>query len=188
MPHKCTNCGDTFEDGSDDILSGCDCGSRKFEYISDEEAEQLEATESEPTVEEHAGETEPSQTTQETPSDPKDTLEDSIIIADDGQEDESQKRARSEVVSEDDLPSTPTSPTSLGEPTKDVEEVKQQLHEQFEGIRILEPGNYQINLMKLYQKQECVISLQEDGRYIINVPGMMESEMDEDNTENSDSD
>lgn len=183
MPHKCTNCDSVYPDGSEDILEGCDCGSRKFEYVSTQQAEQLRTEPTESTVEEHATETDNSTE----PQDPTDTLEDSIIIADDGEEDESQKRARSEVVSDDDLPSTPTSPTSLGEPERDVEEVKQQLHEQFEGIRILEPGNYQINLMKLYKKQECVISLQEDGRYIINVPGMMESEIDEDEADDAES-
>lgn len=171
MPHQCTNCGNVFEDGSDDILSGCDCGSRKFEYVGEEG--NVEETPSQPT--------EPTPTQSDEPSDPQDSLEDSIIIADEEPiEDESQKKARSEVVSESDLPQTGSAPTSLGERKKDLDEVKEQLHEQFEGIRILEPGNYQINLMKLYEKQECVISLQEDGRYIINVPGMMDSDVETD--------
>lgn len=172
MPHKCTNCGNVFEDGSDDILSGCDCGSRKFEYVGDAESPQ--------TQEQPSAQTTQRQQEQSTDvSDPTDSMEDSIIIADeDPIEDESQHKARSEVVSEEDLPQMGSSPTSLGERKKDIDEVKEQLHEQFEGIRILEPGNYQINLMKLYEKQECVISLQEDGRYIINVPGMMDSDVE----------
>jgi len=164
MPHKCTNCDTVFPDGSDDILSGCDCGNRKFEYVGKMPDEQ-------PTQE--------TQETQETQSTDENT-DDSLIIADeDPVEDASQHKARSEIVSEEDLPQTGTSPTSLGDREKDVEEVKEQLHEQFEGIRIVAPGNYQINLMKLYEKQESVISLQEDGRYIINVPGMMDSELDD---------
>jgi len=44
MPNKCTRCGKVYEDGSDVILTGCDCGNRLFFYfrkLSDEEAERL---------------------------------------------------------------------------------------------------------------------------------------------------
>lgn len=172
MPHKCTNCGNVFDDGSDDILSGCDCGSRKFEYVGEDGDTPTQEQSQSP-----AQATKRDDATEE--GDPTDSMEDSIIIADENPiEDESQHKARSEVVSEEDLPHMGNSPTSMGERKKDIDEVKEQLHEQFEGIRILEPGNYQINLMKLYEKQECVISLQEDGRYIINVPGMMDSDVE----------
>lgn len=32
MPHKCTKCGTTIEDGSDELLEGC-CDGASFEYI-----------------------------------------------------------------------------------------------------------------------------------------------------------
>ncbi|MFD1568987.1 OapC/ArvC family zinc-ribbon domain-containing protein, partial [Halolamina litorea] len=33
MPHECTNCGRTFENGSKQMLSGCpDCGGNKFQF------------------------------------------------------------------------------------------------------------------------------------------------------------
>lgn len=36
MPHKCTNCGREFRDGSVEILRGCpSCGGKKFLYVSD---------------------------------------------------------------------------------------------------------------------------------------------------------
>ena len=36
MPHKCTQCGREFRDGSVDILRGCtSCGGKKFLYVSD---------------------------------------------------------------------------------------------------------------------------------------------------------
>ncbi len=44
MPHKCTMCGTVYEDGSDVVIDGCDCGNRLFFYyrkISDEEAAKL---------------------------------------------------------------------------------------------------------------------------------------------------
>ncbi len=48
MPHKCTNCGRTYEDGSEQLLKGCECGHSMFLYfrkISKEEAEELGARE-----------------------------------------------------------------------------------------------------------------------------------------------
>lgn len=182
MPHKCTECGRTYADGSEDVLSGCSCGSRKFEFVPNSDLEDIEK----PLVtqdDEWISADDPKHPSQQD-GDPMDDLEDSIIIADEqGQEDESQRKARSEVVSRKDLPNTPTSPSDLGQTQSDLEQVRQHLHDQFEGIRILEPGQYQLNLMKLFKKQECVISLQEDGRYIINVPGMMESDIDDEESD-----
>ena len=38
MPHKCTQCGREFEDGSTTILRGCpSCGGKKFLYIREAE-------------------------------------------------------------------------------------------------------------------------------------------------------
>jgi len=38
MPHKCTQCGREFEDGSTKILKGCpSCGGKKFLYIREVE-------------------------------------------------------------------------------------------------------------------------------------------------------
>jgi len=56
MPHKCTQCGREFKDGSTDILKGCpSCGGKKFLYINPENLHRdvLE----EKTIEEIAAET-----------------------------------------------------------------------------------------------------------------------------------
>ncbi len=56
MPHKCTNCGRTYEDGSEQLLKGCECGHSLFLYfrkISKEEAEKLGAKEIKATTEEN---------------------------------------------------------------------------------------------------------------------------------------
>ena len=45
-----------------------------------------------------------------------------------------------------------------------------QLNAQFESIKILEPGQYELNLMELYDREEYIIALQENGRYVIQVP------------------
>ncbi|WP_339105408.1 Zn-ribbon containing protein [Haloterrigena salinisoli] len=51
-----------------------------------------------------------------------------------------------------------------------IEELREELNEQFESIKIVSPGQYELNLMELYNREEYIISLQEDGRYVIDVP------------------
>ena len=56
MPHKCTQCGREFEDGSTKILKGCpSCGGKKFLYIR--EAERHDDVLKEKTVDEIARDT-----------------------------------------------------------------------------------------------------------------------------------
>ncbi|NLZ30093.1 MAG: hypothetical protein GX885_05030 [Methanomicrobiales archaeon] len=56
MPHKCTQCGREFEDGSTKILKGCpSCGGKKFLYIR--EAERHDDVLEEKSIEEIALET-----------------------------------------------------------------------------------------------------------------------------------
>jgi predicted nucleic acid-binding Zn-ribbon protein len=52
----------------------------------------------------------------------------------------------------------------------DIQELREQLNAQFESIKILEPGQYELNLMELYDREEYIIALQENGRYVIQVP------------------
>ena len=52
----------------------------------------------------------------------------------------------------------------------DLTELRQQLNDQFESIKIVEPGEYELNLMELYDREEYIIALQENGRYVIQVP------------------
>jgi predicted nucleic acid-binding Zn-ribbon protein len=52
-----------------------------------------------------------------------------------------------------------------------LDELREELNSQFESIKIVSPGQYELNLMELYDRQEYIISLQEDGRYVIEVPG-----------------
>jgi predicted nucleic acid-binding Zn-ribbon protein len=134
-------------------------------------------------------------------------------------EDSAQASARSDVVSESELPDEPPQSTapadsatdlhSTADPTTDshstadpatdshstadpappndsdadanvvdapddkspgLKELREELNSQFESIRIEEPGQYELNLMELYEREEYIISLQEDGKYIIEVP------------------
>ena len=54
--------------------------------------------------------------------------------------------------------------------------LRRELDDQFESIKILEPGQYELNLMELYNREEYIIALQEDGQYVIDVPGSWHGE------------
>jgi len=69
------------------------------------------------------------------------------------------------------------------EPSSDdrpgLDDLREELNEQFESIRIVAPGEYELNLMELYDRTEYIISLQEDGRYIIEVPDTWDTTPDD---------
>jgi len=56
------------------------------------------------------------------------------------------------------------------EESPNLDELREELNSQFESIKVLDPGKYELNLMELYDREEYIISLQEDGRYVIEVP------------------
>ncbi|WP_436936346.1 Zn-ribbon domain-containing protein [Halovenus marina] len=102
-------------------------------------------------------------------------------------ENDAQASARSDVVSPDELPPAPDSPVTsdqtrsrpapvMDDQTDDaaerpsLEQLREELNDQFESIRVLEPGQYELNLMELYNREEYIIALQEDGKYTIQVP------------------
>jgi len=98
-------------------------------------------------------------------------------------EDRAQQSARSDVVTEEELDRVATDaadapPTDADgtviEPSDDdqpsLDDLREELNDQFESIRIVNPGQYELNLMELYDRDEYIISLQEDGRYVIEVP------------------
>jgi len=41
MPHRCMNCGNTYEDDSEELIDGCECGSSLFIYENEPEEEEL---------------------------------------------------------------------------------------------------------------------------------------------------
>ena len=218
MPHQCTDCGRSFDDGSKQMLSGCpDCGGNKFQYKPDSaDAEETPAPSEEPpeppeppvdssvartvgsaatAVRDFVGsspsppeseEPAPNPSSEPSPAEPT-TAETAPTEATD--EDAAQKSARSDVVSKDDLPPAPESPaTNTSRPTPvlnddsespagperedrpDLSELREELNDQFESIKVLDPGKYELNLMELYDREEYIIALQEDGKYTIQVP------------------
>jgi predicted nucleic acid-binding Zn-ribbon protein len=55
-------------------------------------------------------------------------------------------------------------------PETDLSTLREELNDQFESIKIMAPGQYELNLMELYDRKEYIISLQEDGRYVVDFP------------------
>lgn len=59
-----------------------------------------------------------------------------------------------------------------------TEEVAQELKKELlrfgiESVRIIAPGQYEINLEKLLERDEIIIALEEDGRYMIHLPSLL---------------
>ena len=52
----------------------------------------------------------------------------------------------------------------------DLSELREELNQQFESIKVCEPGQYELNLMELFDREEYIIALQEDGKYTVQVP------------------
>lgn len=121
-----------------------------------------------------------------TPSARSESTDDSEQVRERSEEDTAQASARSDVVSPDELDrasrdvsgtSDPDAPSANdhsadvpAESHPDIDNLREELNEQFESIRIVSPGQYELNLMELYDRQEYIISLQEDGRYVIEMP------------------
>jgi predicted nucleic acid-binding Zn-ribbon protein len=228
VPHQCTNCGHTFDDGSKEMLSGCpECGGTKFQFHPDEVPDEPTGEAAPPddgggvvgkaaeTVRDFVGDREPpdrssadraapdgadggaptdtdrsgasggTDATDAAPAadDPvesaadaasEDAADGSAADADEGPpaEDTAQANARSELVDSDELPD-PDEADVVEPPTDDkpdMEELREELNSQFESIRIVDRGQYELNLMELYDREEYIIALQENGRYVIEVP------------------
>jgi predicted nucleic acid-binding Zn-ribbon protein len=217
MPHQCTDCGRTFDDGSKEMLSGCpDCGGNKFQFRPDGvDSSDLEPDAEPPEPPEPATDgvtravgsaatavrdlVSPDPAEPDPEADPSDGATSpgqagsTPSPADTAPEDAAQASARADVVPMEELPSdtpepadedhTPTpdehdETTRHGETTTtderedrpDLADLREELNDQFESIRVLEPGQYELNLMELYDREEYIIALQEDGKYTIQVP------------------
>ena len=158
MPHQCTECEHVFPDGSKEMLSGCpECGGNKFQFLpedADTETNARDDSESEPEV--------PSD-----PPEPEGSVRDSHDM-----EDRAQADARSSFVDATELPRTEpeSEPESESEDEPDLSQLREELNDQFESIKIVDHGQYELNLMELYKREEFIIALQENGRYVIEVP------------------
>ncbi|MBN1385957.1 hypothetical protein JW968_03190 [Candidatus Woesearchaeota archaeon] len=116
MPHQCVRCNTFYDDGSNEILKGCPCGSKLFFYIRKEKLQQAEEITEKLTKEEK-----------------KEIEKDVLNII-------GEHRNRDDPVVLD-----------------------------FESIRVLKPGKFEIDLVHLFKKDPLVYKL-EDGKYMIDLP------------------
>jgi predicted nucleic acid-binding Zn-ribbon protein len=59
----------------------------------------------------------------------------------------------------------------INDTTRSVDnQLKTELEQNIEGVRITQPGKYELNLMKLYKENNCVVTLEADGTYTILSP------------------
>lgn len=162
MPHQCTSCGRAFDDGATEMLSGCpSCGGNRFQFVPDGD---------------DTGPPEPLDQDDgmiEAEPDPDYDPEESIWPS---SEDPAQSDARTGMIDPDELPREAPPKEPKPEPEgPDLEELREELAEQFGSIKIVDRGEYELNLMELYERKECIIELQENGRYAIQVPEALAS-------------
>jgi len=151
MPHECVSCGRVLKDGSDEVLEGCpDCAGTTFSYVAEASPSEIETT----------------PIPSEKPN--KDGTE--ILEADSSYETEFGGEVKNETNEETrDEQTIEESPEESSVETS-AEEARRELMDQFETIRIVEPGSYELNLMNLYEEDQKIIALQEDGRYQVSLP------------------
>ena len=199
MPHQCTNCGRGFADGSQEMLSGCpNCGGNKFQFRpegsdssppTDDPPEPPEPPGGNSTVAKTVGKTAATVRDIVGSDEPSVGAEsagpsDDIAAGATDTEDAAQASARGEIVSPDELPDhSPDgdrqvdpvgggteSATENARERPDLKELREELNNQFESVRVVAPGQYELNLMELYDREEYIVALQEDGHYSIQVP------------------
>ncbi len=196
MPHQCTDCGRSFGDGSTEMLSGCpDCGGTTFQYVpggvdSGDTPPADPPDPPDPPADSSVARTVGTAATAVrdlvgSSSEPR-TPDVEPEAADPPAEDPAQASARNDVVSPEDLPATADasvpdedsesaqhtdqSAGSAARDRPDLRTLREELNDQFESIKVVEPGQYELNLMELYDREEYIIALQEDGKYTIQVP------------------
>jgi len=59
-----------------------------------------------------------------------------------------------------------------------LENVQKEIGNRIESIRILSPGQYELNLESLLERKEIVMALKEDGTYIVNLPSVFKKKKD----------
>ncbi|CAG1001711.1 hypothetical protein METP2_03324 [Methanosarcinales archaeon] len=59
-----------------------------------------------------------------------------------------------------------------------AENAAKEVGDRIESIRILSPGQYELNLESLLERKEIVMALKEDGTYIVNLPSVFKKKKD----------
>jgi len=166
MPHKCTRCRSVFQDGAAIILNGCpSCGWNKFLYVKEGEPDEGTSIKSEfvltpagekliQEIDEVLGKKEDVPLLRALGYRPPEPIS-SPQARPEGKLDEGKGEPRSEA------------PRGSEKPIPPLKEIEL---DRVESIRILAPGSYELNLESLFEREEIVMALKEDGTYIVHLP------------------
>jgi predicted nucleic acid-binding Zn-ribbon protein len=60
--------------------------------------------------------------------------------------------------------------------TDEIEKVEQEPEsERIESLRIMGPGSYELNLEALLEREEIILALKEDGKYVVHLPSVFDT-------------
>jgi len=162
MPHQCTNCGEIYSDGAEEILSGCPkCDWNKFMYLT--EIDQVELNDDIADFDSRS-----------------DGLSNGHYVE---KEDEEEKRKKKELMEHIGLPweRKKGKDITLKELEK-IEDIASRTKktdtkidgEDIESIKVLGDGSFEVNLKSLINEKGVIISVGESGRYIIDLQSFLE--------------
>lgn len=193
MPHQCDSCGNIIDKGAEELLDGCgECGGCTFQFVSGtpnqepEESENIIDGEDPVRTQEESVEDSAQSAARGEILTPDETSEYSGSAGDlvsglQSSSDEDDTPIREAEVDEDVVGELPSEEAESGqddtpssEPDREVvtdtSQLQNALSQEFESIRIIEPGTYELNLRKLYDREEHIIQIKEDGKYVIQMP------------------
>lgn len=167
MAHICASCHYRFDQASQAMLDGCpDCGGNKFQYQPDDDAaiidaDKVETVQTEPDTEETAQKEARSEILE--PDDETGYMGSASDLVS-GLQGHHSPEPENETGSEEPVTESPSSQD------EHMDELRDELNEQFESIRIIEPGTYELNLERLVERDEYIVQIYEDGCYAIQMP------------------
>lgn len=160
MAHRCLDCKNIIEGTSIDLSKGCPiCGCRKFEYVRAKKATRPKITVAEYVSMIASSEPQPPpMATQELKP-----------------EDLGIDRVKARAVTKHDVKAEiEAAPEAKAEHKAKAPAAKKGHNDRIESVRILEKGDYDINLPMLLNRKELVMS-HEDGVYIVDLPSALKA-------------
>lgn len=138
MLHRCRNCNQVIEGGSDAVLSGCpECGNKSWWAYIDHESTNKFSSKS------------------------------MSYNRDDSQNDGREEFVYANAVNADGTSELVQSPEQSASKVENPQAVQTYLNQELDGIRIVEKGKFEINLTQMYRDEDYVIKVDEAGHYTI---------------------
>ena len=157
MAHRCLDCKNIIDGTAIDLAKGCPiCGCRKFEYVRTKKAVKPKITVAEYVAQVAASEPQPVPAPEMKPD--EDLGIDRVKAR---ATTKLEVKAKSEAI-----------PEAKAEHKAKAPAAKKSHNDRIESVRILEKGDYDINLPMLLNRKEIVMS-KEDGVYVVDLPSAL---------------